>query len=107
MILIQCINKVLERTKLTKELSYKTLLLIMLKTCYDLKNNRMKENLSEEFKISVMNCFNLASRNLDSDVIENALDKRNLSLLAQCIFVATEMIENEKFRDLRYIGNVE
>lgn len=81
-----------------------TLLLIVLRTCYDVKNNCLKENLSEEFKISVMDCFTLASRSLDSDIVETALDKnnkKNITVLLQCIFVCTEMIEKEKFRSLR------
>ncbi|CAO1427008.1 unnamed protein product [Diamesa serratosioi] len=100
-ILIQCVNAVLKRSKLKKELAYKLLLIIITKQILITSTKTYDPNLSEEFKIAILECFEMSSKQLDSEVIEKVIVKENQPLLAQCIFLCVEMLSREKYQKIR------
>lgn len=98
--LISLINLILKKSKIKSDMAYKTLLVVLLKLIND--PEKIIRNLSEELKLSVMECFELASKNLTSDVIERLFsNKNNVTLLAQCVYICVEIINKEKYSKLR------
>ena len=95
-------NAVIKRSKIKKELAYKLLLIIITKQILITSTKTYNPNLSEELKIAILECFERASTQLDSDVIEKVIVKENQPLLAQCIFLCVEMISREKYQKIRY-----
>lgn len=88
-------------SRLKKDLPYKTLLMIVIKQIFDFETNSYRANLSEELKISLFECIEIASRHLDSDAIEAFMVEKNKIILSQCIFVCKEAIAKEKYSKIR------
>lgn len=99
--LIKCVNAALRRSKIIKDLPYKILLIIVLKQILNTSTKTYNLDLSEELKIAILECFEVASKQLDFDVIEKVIVKENQPLLAQCIFLCVEMISREKYQKIR------
>ncbi|CAO1436342.1 unnamed protein product [Diamesa hyperborea] len=99
--LIKCVIAVLRRSKIMKDVPYKLLLIIILKQILISSTKTYNPDLSEELKIAILECFEVASKQLDFDVIEKVIVKENQPLLAQCIFLCVEMISKEKYQKIR------
>lgn len=84
-------------------MAYKTLLVVLLKLINDPDSaeKSIRENLSEDLKLSVMECLEYASKSLETTIVEQVFQKKNVPLLAQCIFICVELISKEKYRKLR------
>lgn len=77
------------------------MLKIALKQIFDFPSNTYTSNLSEELKIAILECWEIASRQLDYDAVEAFMIDDNRVLLSQCIFVCKEVIVKEKYLRLR------
>lgn len=77
------------------------MLRVVLKQIYDFETNAYISILSEELKIAIFDCFEIASRHLDCDAVESFMVDDNKFLLSQCIFVCKEAIAKEKYLKLR------
>lgn len=75
----------------------------MIKEIYDLKEGRMKRNVSEEFKISIIESIDALFRRAVSSIIEELYIKDNINIISQVIFICAELINGETFRKLRYL----
>lgn len=77
------------------------MLKLILKQIFDFPSNSYNAGLSEELKIEILNCFEIASRNVDCIVVEEFMIEDNKILLSQCIFVCKEAISREKYSKIR------
>lgn len=77
------------------------MLKLILKQIFEFSTNLYKAELSEELKIEIFNCFEIASRNADCNVVEEFMIDDNKILLGQCIFVCKEAIAKEKYSKIR------
>jgi len=75
--------------------------MIVLRQIFDFTTNSCIQNQSEELKIASMECFEVASTQLDSEVVELFMVSESRVLLAQCITASLQMISNEKYTKLR------
>lgn len=89
------------RSKLTKLMPYKTLLVTSLGQVYDFNTNSCINNISEELKLAVLECFNLSSKNLDVEVVEVFMVEDNKILISQCTVVCLHMIKEEVYIKIR------
>lgn len=78
------------------------MLKVILKQIFDFPSNTYNAGLSEELKVAIFNCLEIASRNLDCDVVEEFMIEDNKILLGQCIFVCKEAITKEKYSKIRW-----
>lgn len=88
-------------SRLKKELPYRLILTIVLQEIFDSSSNTYKLHLSEELKIAVLECFEISSRQVDCDAVEEFMVEDNKILLSQCIFVCKEAIAKEKYIRIR------
>lgn len=89
------------RSKLKKEIAYRLILKIILKQIFDFSSSSYKSGLSEELKIAIFDCIEVASRQLDYDVVEVFMVEDNKILLSQWIYVCKEAISKEKYLKIR------
>lgn len=75
--------------------------MIVIKQIFDFESNSYRANLSEELKISLFECIEIASRMLDCDAVEAFMVEKNKIILSQCIFVCKEAIAKEKYSKIR------
>ncbi|KAG5673686.1 hypothetical protein PVAND_003711 [Polypedilum vanderplanki] len=100
-VLIQCINIIISKSKIINELPYRTILCIITQQIYDRTKNAYLIELSEELKMAIFDCLEIASRNLDFDVIDSFMVKENQIIIGQCLFVCKEAIMNETYMKIR------
>lgn len=67
-------------------------------------NSLADSGLSEELKLSIINCFAAIFRRASPEVIREFYNKDNLNLVAQIVFMSEQIVASEKYRPLRY-GN--
>lgn len=82
-------------------MTLKTVLVIMLKEIYDVQTSSPKPNLSEEFKLSVIRCFEMAFRVAQTECIEEFYVEQNRIIAAQILNVCVDIIAKENYRKLR------
>lgn len=99
--MIETISKILESTHVHSLMSLKTILVILLKEIYDEKTNVVKPGLSEELKLAIVRCVEVAMRRSTYEVVEQFYTKENLILIARMLSVCVELIEKENYRQLR------
>ncbi|XP_035891600.1 TELO2-interacting protein 1 homolog [Anopheles stephensi] len=100
--LLECIITILQKGRLTKAVALKTTLLATTKLIYDKKTGKLRPNLSEEYKLAVLKVLSFATRNIQSELVEEIYVKENLTLLSQAIFVCVRIVETERARKLRF-----
>lgn len=88
-------------SRIKKELPYRAILKIIIKQIFDFPSNTYIASLSEELKIAILDCIEVASRQLDYDAVEQFMVDDNKILLSQCIFVCKEAIAKEKYSKIR------
>jgi hypothetical protein len=67
---------------------------------YDHKNH-LVVNISEEYKLSIVECMTALAKCLSSCVVESLYVKENAPKLCQMIYVLLELAKNEQFKTLR------
>ncbi|XP_050068435.1 TELO2-interacting protein 1 homolog [Anopheles maculipalpis] len=100
--LLECIITILQKGRLTKAVALKTTLLATVKLIYDKETGKLRPNLSEEYKLSVLKVLSFATRHIQTELIEEIYVKENLTLLSQAIFVCVRILETERARKLRF-----
>lgn len=79
------------------------MLVILLKEIYEEQFNIIKSGLSEELKLTILNCFEVALRRSTYEVVEQFYTEDNLILVAQMLSVCVHMINKENYRQLRFV----
>lgn len=64
-------------------------------------NATIQSNLSEELKISIINCFDVVFGRAASDIIEEFYTKENLNIIARIISTCVDIVSKENSRSLR------
>ncbi|XP_055593620.1 TELO2-interacting protein 1 homolog [Uranotaenia lowii] len=100
--LMDCVCTILEKTKLRQAVAMKTTVVVLVKQIYDPQSGQLIANLSEEFKLGVVRGLTLATRNVQSELIEQIYVKDNLNLISQVLFVCVSVLANERYRKLRF-----
>lgn len=75
--------------------------MVLLKQIYVEAANPIIPNLSEEFKLSVITCFEATTRYVNSDVIEEYYVAENRMIIAKILTVCVDIISSETYRNLR------
>lgn len=75
--------------------------MIVTKQIFDFQSSSYNANLPEELKISVFECLENSSIQLDYDAAEAFMVDDNKIILSQCIFVCKEAIVKEKYVKIR------
>ncbi|XP_058812988.1 TELO2-interacting protein 1 homolog [Topomyia yanbarensis] len=99
---LECICTILTKSKLREAVALKTILVVLLVQIYDTTSKQLVGNLSEEHKLAILTGLTLASRNIQSDLVEQVYVRDNLNLLSQVLFVCVSIIETERYRKLRF-----
>lgn len=81
-------------------ISLQTILIVLLKQI-DGISQVSHQPLSEELKISVVNCIECLFRRATSDVTEMFYTKENLNILGKTISICDLIVNKETFRPLR------
>lgn len=63
------------------------------------------KDVSEEYKLSILECMISLCKSLSWDVVQNIYTKNNAPKLCKMLYVALEMAKKENFRKLRYEQN--
>ncbi|KFB53563.1 hypothetical protein ZHAS_00021797 [Anopheles sinensis] len=100
--LLECIATILQKGRLNKAIGMKTTLLVAVKLIYDPETGTMRPNLSEEYKLAALKVISLATRRIQSELIEEVYVKDNLKLITQAIFVCINIVSTERYRKLRF-----
>lgn len=74
---------------------------VLLKQIFDVNTTSLYPNLSEEIKISIIECIEMMLKNLSYDVITEFYTKENNILIARIIFITLHIIERETYKKLR------
>lgn len=102
--IINSITQLLKRLKIRTLISFKTILLVLVKEIYVEDVRPVRPNLSEEFKLSAIECIETTNRLATSDVIEKFYVNENRNIIAQILSVCVEIIGTESYRKLRRAG---
>lgn len=62
-----------------------------------------KSTVSEETKLSIINCMNVIFQQVTLEVINKLYTKENLNLLAQVLSICENILANERYTCLRYV----
>lgn len=104
--LLNVIKTVLEiQRKIHKKIGasqLKVITIILLEQVFDFKSSIMRSGLSEEYKLSIVECLTTALHNTSSDGLETFYAKGN-AVLPQMVFVTVNLIQMETYRKLRYV----
>lgn len=92
---------ILKKTKLRKFVKLKTLLVILFQQIYDHRNSVIIPELSEELKLSVIQCISTAVQRAESDILEEIYIKRNSNLISTICVICVQLIQNETYKKLR------
>lgn len=100
--LINSVAKLIECLKIKLLVSLKTILVILLKEIYvGDANCSIRDNLSEELKLSIISCFECSFRMTEPSVVELFYVKENRILIAQVLSICVDIIDKEIYRALR------
>lgn len=80
--------------------------MVLLNEIYVEGSKSVVPNLSEEFKLSVLNCFEAATRYVNSDVIENYYVPESRLIIAKILSVCVTIVDWETFRKLRFVNEI-
>lgn len=102
--LTETANIIIANSKLKTIISVRTMLSILLKEI-GVSPSFMctKPTVSEETKLSIINCMNVIFQQITPEVIYKLYTKENLNLLAQVLSISEYILSNEKYRCLRYV----
>lgn len=79
-----------------------SILVILLKSLgFGPAHSVAQSDLSEELKLSIVNCFGTVFRKATPEVINEFYTRDNLNLVAQILFLSEQMVAKEKYRPLR------
>lgn len=101
--LIESISKIIETSRVHSLISLKTISVILLKEIYNDQSNSVESGLSEELKLAIVNCVEVAVRRSSYEVIEQFYTKENLIFIAQMLSVCVELINKETYRQLKFV----
>ena len=91
----------LKTTKINKIVPLQTILVVLLKQIYDTKAATVNANLSEEIKLSIVECIEMLFKRITWDVAMEFYTKKNNIIIAQSVYVCLFIIEKESYRKLR------
>lgn len=100
--LINAIVHLLKCVRVTKEISFKTIVIAMLSEISTQDTMKIKPNLSEEYKLAVISCIEATSRYANSTVIEQFYVPANSGMIARTFLLCVDIIGTETYRALRY-----
>lgn len=66
-----------------------------------MESSTLKANLSEELKLAVVECFNVAFRKTTAEVKVEFYVHESKALIGQIVFVCVHLIEKEIYKTLR------
>lgn len=92
---------ILKKTKLRTFVKLKTLLVILFQQIYDIRRSIIFPDLSEELKLSVIQCISIAVQRAESNVLEEIYIKHNSNLISTICIICVQLIENETYKKLR------
>lgn len=81
----------------------KVIIVVLLKQVFESSN--VRGNLSEELKLAVVECFDIAFRNATTDVKGEFYVPESRALMGQIVFFCVNVIEKDTYRKLRYKWN--
>lgn len=85
-------------------MSQQTILAILLKTIAAGPSfMSIHSNLSEEFKLAVVDCIEITFRRTTPIVVGKFYTKDNLNILAQILSISENILAQETYKPLRYI----
>lgn len=106
--MIQAVTKIIEPSHVHSVISLKTILVILLKEIYEeqskSKPSCVKTGLSEELKLAIVNCVEVAMRRATYEVVEQFFTKENRIFIAEMLSVCVDLISKESYRQLRLVG---
>lgn len=77
----------------------KVIIVVLLKQVFESSN--VRGNLSEELKLAVVECFDIAFRNATTDVKGEFYVPESRALMGQIVFFCVNVIEKDTYRKLR------
>lgn len=89
-----------EKSYLTNEIAFKTVVIVLLSKIYDPVKNLM-HNVGEMVFTSVLNCIETLSRRLESEAVEKLYKKEHVTVLGQIIYITLENIQKDQDSELR------
>lgn len=89
-----------EKTYLTNEVAFKTVVIVLLSKIYDPIKNVM-HNVGETVLIAILNCIETLSRRLESEAVERFYKKENATIVGQIIHIALENLLKDTEMALR------
>lgn len=92
---------ILKKTKLRKFVKLKTLLVILFEQILDRRKSVIFPELSEELKLSVIQCISTAVQRAESDILEEIYKKANSNLISTICVICVQLIQNETYKKLR------
>lgn len=91
----------MEKIRLDKVVPLKTVLIVLLKQIYDVNTGLVISDLSEELKLNIVECVDLSTRRLMTNVLEEFYVDENAKLIAQICHVCVQLVQTEKSKKLK------
>ncbi|XP_037027040.1 TELO2-interacting protein 1 homolog [Bradysia coprophila] len=97
--LIDTLSDLLRVTRICKLIPLKIIVVVLLKQVFESSN--VKANLSEELKLAVVECFDVAFENSTTDVRSELYVPESRALIGQIVYFCVSVIERDTYRKLR------
>lgn len=97
--LIVTLSELLQATRISKLIPLNVIIVVLLKQVFESTN--VKANLSEELKLAVVECFDVAFRNSTSDIKGEFYVPKSRVLIGQIVYFCVNVIEKDTYRKLR------
>lgn len=100
--LVNTATKLIKLSRIDTIMSKQTILVILLKhIAAGPSFMSLHSNLSEEFKLAIINCIECTFHRTTSIVIGKFYTKENLNILAQILSISEHILANENYKPLR------
>ncbi|CAH0559229.1 unnamed protein product [Brassicogethes aeneus] len=98
--IIETLNELFKKFKLDKKGVFFNIYAFLLSEIYD-HEKHIVLNISEEYKLSILDCMTSLAKCLSSEVIFDIYTKENAPKFCQMLYVALEIAKKEQMRSLR------
>lgn len=99
--IIHMIMNLLNLSKALKLIPFKVTLTVLLREVYDASKTLVHSNISEELKLAIIECIDIAFQRIESDSLMEFYTKENTQILSKICFVCVHMISMESYKKLK------
>lgn len=98
--MVEVVKLVLEKTEIRQVTALKTILIILSKEVYEFQTGQLIQ-VSEELRIAILTCIEVANRRASSDCVEELFQPENSLIVCQTMYVILSLLDSVDYREIK------